>query len=168
MHARLQIRKGIVNVQGRNRPVVQIQAEIASDMREVLSAHFISENLFKRSSYASGLPAGVPVPSPSLSPHLNAMLKSDQCPEITVKTILAGQNYQANGIWDLMAFEYIAKRAFDALLDIMACVNELQTETSYGGQSSDMLAFAADMGADVTPIPAPVAPGAPPRLAAVA
>lgn len=168
MDARLQIRKGIVNVQGRNRPVVQIQAEIDPDMREALSTHFISENLFKRSSYASGFPAGVPTPSASLSPHLNAMLKSDQCPEITVKTILAGQNYQANGIWDLMAFEYIAKRAFDALLDIMVVVNELQTQTTYCGASSDMLGVSTQMSADTVPVSTTIAPTAPPRLAAVA
>lgn len=149
MTARLLIRKGMVSIQGRSRPCIQIQAAIDPDMQAVLLEHFSNENLFKRSSYSSGLPAGVPLPAPALSPHLFNLLKNDACPEITVKTILAGQLHQANGIWEMMAFEYIAKRAFEGLLDMMACVNELQTETSYAGGGSDVAAFAADTAAEL-------------------
>lgn len=156
MTAKLMIRKGMVNIQGRNRPCVQVQADVGEDMQAVLLEHFTNENLFKRSSYSNGLPPGVPTPSPGLSPHLFALLKNDACPEITVKTILAGQLHQANGIWEMMAFEYIAKRAFDALCDMMASVNELQTETVYMGAGADLAAFAADTAAEVAgAIPAP-------------
>ena len=154
-----------MNIQGRNRPVVQIQAEVDPAIREPLSEHFINENLFKRSSYASGFPQGVPLPSPSVAPHLGNMLKSDACPEITVKTILAGQNYQANGIWDMMAFEYVAKRAFDNLLDVIATVAELKTETIYRGPNSDMISVAADVTAALVPAPLSIAPSAPKGLA---
>jgi hypothetical protein len=92
------------------------------------------------------------------------MLKSDGCPEVTIKTILAGQTYQANGIWDMLAFEYIAKRAFDALLDVMAGVNELRTETRYYGPNSEALAL-ADAAAELAAAPAAVAPSPPERLA---
>jgi hypothetical protein len=165
MQPKLLIRKGMMNIQGRNRPVIQIEAAVDPAMVALLSEHFINENLFKRSSYASGFPQGVPLPPPSVVPHLGNMLKSDACPEITVKTILAGQNYQANGIWDLMAFEYIAKRAFDNLLDVMACAAELKTETTYMGPNSDAVAFAADIVREALAAPAPVAKGAPERLA---
>jgi hypothetical protein len=165
MQPKLLIRKGMMNIQGRNRPVIQIEAVIAQAMLSVLSEHFINENLFKRSSYASGFPQGVPLPPPSVVPHLGNMLKNDACPEITVKTILAGQTYQANGIWDLMAFEYIAKRAFDNLLDVMACAAELKTETTYLGPNSDVAAFVAEVAADAAPAPAPISPSSPQRLA---
>lgn len=165
MQPRLMIRKGMMNIQGRNRPVVQVQAILDPSVQGVLVEHFINENLFKRSSYASGFPQGVPMPPPSVVPHLGNMLKSDACPEITVKTILAGQTYQALGIWDLMAFEYIAKRAFDNLIDVLACTIELKTETIYFGPNSDGAAFIADMAADAVAAPAAIAPSAPQRLA---
>jgi hypothetical protein len=142
--ARLMIRKGIMNIQGRNRPCIQVQAVVDADMQAVLSEHFVNENLFRRSSYAQGLPEGVPTPSASLAPYLAAFVKNDACPEITVKTILAGQMQQCSSIWDVMVFEYIAKRAFEALLDMMVCVSELQLETVYFGPSPDADAFAAD------------------------
>lgn len=156
--AKLMIRKGMVTLQGRNRPHVQVQAIVDPGVHAVLLEHFSSENLFKRSSYANGLPAGVPLPPPSLSPHLIAFIKNDACPEITVKTILAGQLQQCMGIWDAMVFEYIAKRAFDALVDMMVSVNELQTETHYTTPASDQAAFAADMAAEYA-ANAGVAPG---------
>jgi hypothetical protein len=59
------------------------------------------------------------------------MLRSDACPEITIKTILAGQLLQAQSVWEMKAFEYIAQRAFDALVDFSASVVELGTETVY-------------------------------------
>lgn len=142
--ARLLIRKALMPIQGRNRPCVQVQAMVDPAIQALLLEHFSNENLFKRSSYAMGLPAGAPIPSPGLAPHLGNLLKSDACPEITVKTILTGQLHQAQTVWEMMAFEYIAKRAFDGLTDIMACVNELQTETTYTGPNSDLAAFAAD------------------------
>jgi hypothetical protein len=113
-------------------------------MDAVLTEHFQNENLFKRSSYAAGFPAGVPTPNASLAPHLSMLLRSDACPEITVKTILAGQLLQAATIWEMMAFEYIAKRAFDSLCDMMATIGELQTETVYMGPAGDVTAFEAD------------------------
>ncbi len=141
---KLMIRKGMVNVQGRNRPCIQVQAAVGDDMKAVLMEHFSNENLFKRSSYSMGLPAGVPLPPPAIAPHLFALIKNDACPEINVKTILAGQLYQGQSLWEVMAFEYIGKRAYDALIEMMACINELQTEVSYCGVNPDIAAFAAD------------------------
>lgn len=147
--AKLMIRKGMVNIQGRNRPCIQVQAMVGPAMTAALTEHFSSENLFKRSSYSMGLPAGVPLPPPSIAPHLFNLIKNDACPEITVKTILAGQLYQGQTIWEMMAFEYVAKRAYDALIDMMACVSQLQTETSYSGTGPDLATFAADAAAEL-------------------
>jgi hypothetical protein len=141
---KLLIRKGIVNIQGKNRPCIQVQAVVDADMNAVLMEHFQNENLFKRSSYAQGLPEGVPMPAPSLASYLAAFVKNDACPEITVKTILAGQMQQCTTIWDVMVFEYIAKRAFDSLVDMMSAVSELQTETVYTAPAADLAAFEAD------------------------
>lgn len=149
---KLLIRKGIVNIQGKNRPCIQVQAVLDPEINAVLMEHFQNENLFKRSSYSAGLPDGVPLPPPSIAPYLSAFVKNDACPEITVKTILAGQLQQCMTIWDVMVFEYIAKRAFDALLDMLVAVNELQTETIYLGAAADHANFAADTAAEVAAV----------------
>jgi hypothetical protein len=128
---KLLIRKGMVVIQGRNRPCIQVLAVLDPLLKAKLEENFLNENLFKRSAYAMGFPAGTPQPSPSLAPHLGAMLRSDACPEITIKTILAGQLLQAQSVWEMKAFEYIAQRAFDALVDFCTSVVELGTETVY-------------------------------------
>ena len=159
------IRKVILNIQGRTRPCIQVQADVPPAMAAKLSEHFLQENLFKRSSYAQGWPPGVPTPAPSLAPHLANFIKNDGCPEITVKTILAGQMFQATGLWELMAFEYVAQRSFDALCNVMKTVAEFGTETVYAPLGSDIVAFAADLAADVTAIPEAIAIAAPEGLA---
>lgn len=158
---RLLIRKAMMNIQGRTRPCVQVQASIDPRIQAVLQQHFLTENLFKRSMYQSGFPAGVPTPSPSLAPHLGNFIRNDACPELTVKTILAGQLYQASSIWEVMAFEYVAMRAFDALVEMMVSVSALGSETEYRSPLSEVAAFAADMAIDMAVAPAAVAPGAP-------
>ncbi len=162
------IRKVMLNIQGRIRPCIQVQADVPPAMAAKLSEHFLQENLFKRSSYAQGWPPGVPTPAPSLAPHLANFIKNDACPEITVKTILAGQMYQAQGAWEVMAFEYVAQRSFDALCNMMVTVAEFGTETTYAPLGSDLAAFAADLAADVAAVPEAVAVGAPDGLATAA
>ena len=66
-----------------------------------------------------------------------------------MKSILAGQLYQGQTIWEMMAFEYVSKRAYDALTDMMSCVHELQTETCYCGNGPDVATFAADSAAEL-------------------
>ena len=67
----------------------------------------------------------------------------------------------------MMVFEYISKRAFDALMEMAACAAELQTETFYSATGADNLAFAADIAAEMLAAPAPAAitPGRPEGLA---
>jgi len=155
---RLLVRKAMMNIQGKTRPCIQVQASIDPAMAALLSEHFLAEVLFKRSSYASGWPAGAPLPSPSLAPHLGIFVKNDACPEITVKTILAGQMHQAATMWELLAFEYVAKRAFDSLVDLMASASELGTETRYLAPGTDLTLFAADAASETAAAPAAVAP----------
>ena len=162
---RLLIRKAMINIQGRIRPCIQVQADIAPAMVAKLTEHFLSENLFKRSSYSQGFPAGVPTPAPSLAPHLNNFIKNDACPEITVKTLLTGQMHQCQGIWEVMAFEYVAQRAFDGLCSMMMSVAEVGVETVYAPIGSDLAAFAADLAADMPAVPAAIAIAAPDGMA---
>ena len=162
---RLLIRKVMLNIQGRIKPCIQVQADIAPAMAAKLSEHFLQENLFKRSSYSQGWPAGVPTPNPALAPHLANFIKNDACPEITVKTILAGQMHQCQGVWELMAFEYVAQRAFDGLCAMMLATAEIGVETIYTPLGSDLAAFAADLAADVTAVPAAIAISPPEGLA---
>ncbi len=70
------------------------------------------------------------------------MLKNDACPEITVKTILAGQLFQAQSVWEMKAFEYIACRAFDSFVDFTQTVVELGTETTYAPDAAQRLGAA--------------------------
>jgi hypothetical protein len=156
---KLLIRKGMVNVQGRVRPVIQVLAKVSPDMEKMLNEHFKEVNLFKRTAYANGFPSSVPEVSPYLQPHLAALMRSDACPEVAVKTMLGGQVFQAQSIWEMMAFEYIAKRAFDALTDIMFAISELGRETVYQPATSDVLAFVADTLADSPAAPVAVEPG---------
>ena len=162
---RLLIRKVMMNVQGRIRPCIQIQADVPPVLAAKVSEHFINENLFKRTSYSQGFPAGVPTPAPALVPHLANFLRNDACPEVTVKTILAGQMHQCSGIWEMMAFEYVAQRAFDNLCTVMATVVEIGTEVVYAPIGSDIAAFAADAAADMPAAPVAIAIPAPEGLA---
>jgi hypothetical protein len=162
---RLLIRKVMLNTSGRARPCIQVQADVPAMMVTKLSEHFLTENLFKRSSYSQGFPAGVPTPAPALAPHLSNFLKNDACPEITVKTLLAGQMHQCQGVWEMMAFEYVAQRAFDNLCSMMMSVAELGIETVYTPELSDLSAFAVDTAAEMAAVPAAIAVGEPEGLA---
>jgi hypothetical protein len=166
---RLLIRKAMVDIQGRMRPCIQVQAEVSPAMLAKLNAHFTNENLFRRASYAQGFPEGAPTPSPSMAPHLTAFIKNDACPEITVKTLLAGQMQQCTSIWEVIVFEYIAQRAFDSFCDVMKTVAEIGTETSYQPASLDLSMFAADtaaeMALDLASVPAAITVAAPDGLA---
>ena len=156
---KLLIRKGMVNVSGRMRPCIQVLAKVSPDMEKMLMEHFKEVNLFKRSAYSNGFPPNVPEISPSLQPHLATLMKSDACPEIAVKTLMAGQLFQAQTIWEMKAFEYIAQRAFDALIDLMMSMAELGREIVYQPATSDLLAFKVDAVADAPAVPVAIEPG---------
>lgn len=145
---KLLIRKGMVMVQGRNRPCIQILAVVEPALKAKLEESFGTENLFKRSAYSTGFPAGTPLPSPTLAPHVAALIKNDACPEITVKTMLAAQLFQANSVWEMKAFEYIACRAFDAFVDFTHTVVELGTETTYAPAEAQRLGAAIGVAQD--------------------
>lgn len=152
---KLLIRKGMVVVQGRNRPCIQVLAIVDAKLKAKLEELFASENLFKRSAYSNGFPASMPQPSGPLAPHVAMLLKSDACPEITVKTILSGQLHQANSVWEMKAFEYIAQRAFDSLVDFCVTVVELGRETTYAPPEA---AHFSDMDMPAAPIVPAIAP----------
>ena len=139
----LKIRKKVLDVQGQNRPCVQVQALMDDKLKALLLEHFGAVTLFKRSMYPSGLPEGSVKPKPELACHFNSFLKDDGCPEISVKSILSGQLYQAKDPWGVLCFEFIGKRAFDALGLLTVCATELGTETEYTGNGSETLSVDA-------------------------
>lgn len=146
---KLLIRKVMMDVGGKQKPVIQVQAILEPALAARLNELFGNEILFKRAVYAQGFPEGSPVPSPGMAPALNTFLKNDACPEVTVKSLLAGQKVQTNSLWDIVAFEYIAKRAFDNLCEFADAAAELGTETYYAGPAArDLAAFAADTASD--------------------
>jgi hypothetical protein len=149
---KLVIKKGMFLIQGKVRACCNVQALIAPDMRALLDENFLSEPLFKRAAYASAWPEGAIKIPPALAPHLSALLKNDACPEITVKTLLAGQLHQGANVWEMMAFEFIAKLAFDNFTAIVDSVSEMGKHVIYAGNGrvlTDVAQFDADTKAEL-------------------
>ena len=84
----LKIRKKVLEVQGQMRPCVQVQAIIDERAQEILEKDFSGVILFKRTLFSNGIPDRVPQPEAMLYPHLANFIKSDTCPEISVKASL--------------------------------------------------------------------------------
>lgn len=144
---RLLIRKRMQFIQGRVRACCHMQAVVASDIKAVLDEHFLNEPLFKRAFYATNWPQGaIPIPA-ALAPAMGSLLKSDACPEITVKTMLAGQLHLSTSVWDMLSFELVAKLAFDNFLAVAVAAGELNRDLVYCGQSIPLLDV-AQMDAD--------------------
>lgn len=133
----LKIRKKVLNIQGNDRPVVQVIADMDSDAKAALEQYFLEVTLFKRTMFSNGFPKDLQPPEPELMPHLMAFVRDDACPEVTVKTLLTGQLFQSKGPWELMSFEYIAKRAFDSLMVLLACIGEMGREVEYAPCGKD-------------------------------
>ncbi len=127
----LKIRKKVLEVQGQMRPCVQVQAIVDDEVRALLKENFSSVIIFKRTMFAAGMPEGATKPEPALAPLLMSFLKREDCPELSVKSILSGQLYQAKDPWEVLCFEWIGKYAFDALILMMVCATEMGTETEY-------------------------------------
>lgn len=150
--AKLVIRKGMFLIQGKVRACCSVQAIVDPKVRAVLDEHFLAEPLFKRAAYSAAWPAGALAIPASLAPSLSALLKNDACPEITVKTLLGGQLHQGANVWEMMAFEFIAKLAFDNFSAIVQSVSEMGSDVIYVGNGvidTDAEQFAADTAAEI-------------------
>lgn len=148
--AKLLIRKRLLETHGKVRPTCFVQAIVDPTIQGALETHFAAETLFRRAAYSQSWPEGtIKIPAP-LAPALSAFLKNDACPEITVKTLLAGQSFQGTNAWEMMSFELIAKVAFDNLLELAATVRQLDREIPYFGSTSaaELAQFEADADAD--------------------
>ena len=144
------IRKKMLLIQGKVRPCCHVQAKVTPALQAFLVEHFGGEALFKRAAYAQNWPKGaIEIPG-SIAPALAQFLKNDACPEITVKTITAGQMHQGSGVWEMMAFELVAKLAFDNFLALCTTIGEMGQDVVYQGQGeADLAAFEADRLADM-------------------
>lgn len=154
--AKLVIRKGMFLIQGKVRACCSVQAIVSPEVRAILDEHFLAEALFKRSSYSGSWPSGaLPIPGPLFAP-VAALLKNDACPEITVKTLLGGQLHQGANVWEMMAFEFIAKVAFDNFAAIVQMVGEMGADVIYAGNGievSNVEQFDADTAAEIRALP---------------
>lgn len=128
---KLSIVKSMQHIQGKTRPCCYIKAHIGAGVQKVLDEYFANEPLFKRSSYSASWPNGALSIPAALAPHLSAFLKNDACPEITIKTITAGQLFQASSIWEMLCFEFIAKLAFENFVALACASVELGEERDY-------------------------------------
>ena len=134
--AKLLIRKRMQFIQGKTRPCCFVQAFVEPEIQSVLEEHFMTDQLFKRAAYANSWPQGaIDVPA-SLAPALSTFLKNDACPEITVKTIMSGQLHQGANVWEMMAFELIAKLAFDNFLALCETIGDLKRDIFFEGSNS--------------------------------
>jgi hypothetical protein len=150
--AKLVMRKGMFLIQGKVRACCSVQAIVDPKVRAVLDEHFLAEPLFRRAAYSGAWPAGALAIPPALAPHVSALLKNDACPEITVKTLLAGQLHQGANVWEMMSFEFIAKLAFDNFAAMVQSVSEMGSDIVYAGNGvveSDLTQFAADTAAEI-------------------
>jgi hypothetical protein len=148
---KLTIVKKMVLVHGKMRPFIEVKGHVAPTDAAFLLEHFGSEGLFKRTAYANGFTDGGLQASPPLVRMLNHFVKNDACPEVTVKTLLSGQKYEGNGLWDIQCFEFIAKRSFDALIELAEGVRGFNVPAVYHGfgVEHDVAAFNADNAADL-------------------
>lgn len=146
--ARLVIKKRMLLIQGKVRPCCHVQALVTPDVQAALDEYFQAEALFKRAAYAQTWPKGaIEVPA-AIAPALTNFLKNDACPEITVKTITAGQMHQGANVWEMMAFEFVAKLAFDNFSSLVQAVQELNKDVSYYGaltQAEDAYALESEI-----------------------
>lgn len=143
---KLVIRKRMQFIQGKTRPCCHVQAIVDAETRARLEEHFLAEPLFKRAFYSTNWPEGAIAIPAALGPAMSQFLKSDACPEITVKTMLTGQLHQAGNAWEMMTFELIAKLAFDNFCALALTAAELDRDVIYAGHgaTSDQDAFSAD------------------------
>ncbi|NOT70515.1 MAG: hypothetical protein HOP09_04275 [Hyphomicrobium sp.] len=85
-------------------------------------------------------------------------LKNDACPEIAVKTILAGQLHQGANVWEMMAFEFISKIAFDNFAALVQMIGEMGTDVVYAGNGvaiTNIEQFDADTKAEIEALTQP-------------
>ncbi len=132
---KLVIRKGMFLIQGKVRACCSVQAIVSPEIRAVLDEHFLAEALFKRAAYSGMWPANaLPIPA-ALSSPVQALLKNDACPEISVRTMLAGQLHQGANVWEMMSFEFVAKVAFDNFAALVQAISEMGSDMVYAGHN---------------------------------
>ena len=134
--AKLIIKKRMLFIQGKVRPCCHVQAFVDADVKAVLEEHFLTDQLFKRAAYAQHWPEGAIAIPAVIAPALSTFLKNDACPEITVKTLLCGQMHQGSNVWEMMAFELIAKLAFDNFAALCHTIGDLNRDVVYEGPGS--------------------------------
>ena len=94
---------------------------------------------------ASPTDADTVKPEKVTAPALATFLKNDACPEITVKTLMAGQLHQGANVWEMMAFELIAKLAFDNFLALCDTIADLKRDVIFeGSNAKPQFDFATD------------------------
>jgi hypothetical protein len=155
----LSITKSMRLAHGKLRPFIEVKSHIPDATKAFLLENFATETLFKRTAYANGFADGGLQASPALARMLLNFVRNDACPEITVKTLTSGQSYEGANLWDILCFEFVAKRSFDSLLELADGAAGFGITQPYlgFGLEADRLRFAADTALEMTARPAAVA-----------
>ena len=164
---RLTITKSMQMIHGKLRPLINVRAHIEPRAAAFLLEHFGNETLFKRTAYANGFTDGGLQASPPLARMLANFIRNDACPEITVKTLMAGQKYEGTGMWDVQCFEFIAKRAFDGLTELAEGVQGFLAPAVYFGHAAhpDLASALKEAASAMAAAPAAVTVGGIERMA---
>jgi hypothetical protein len=163
----LTITKRMALIHGKMRPLIEVKATVSPDAMKMLIETFPNETLFKRTAYTTGFGGAGLQPSPALERMLNNFVKNDACPEVTVKTLIQGQKFEGTGVWDIQCFDFVAKRSFDALLELVEGVAGFGTTATYQGANAtaDLADFNLDTISEMATAPATIPEGGIERMA---
>jgi len=119
------------------KPSVNAIARLPLNMSGLMLDQFGHETLFKKAIMIGGRPAraGDDTNNAFETRVLDAFFKRDESLEITVSSLMIGQTYVGDSIWDALGFEVVVKRAFNSMLTLLEAVQQFDTEIVYLGQS---------------------------------
>ena len=139
MPAKLIIKKRLIQATKHQlKPSVNAIARLPLDIREIMLDSFGHETLFKKAIMLGARPgrAGDNNNSVFESKILDAFFKREESLEITVSSLMIGQTYVGDSIWDALGFELVAKRAFDTMLVLLQTIHEFDEERIYLGAAN--------------------------------
>lgn len=114
---------------------VHVQAVVDDVDRSRLLTCIGFETLIKKPIMVGALPFELnrqPNGLPN-NPKLANFLTNDDSLEITVRGLLTGQRHVTESLWEILAFEFIARHGFDMLLELMGVLDRFGEDIRYLG-----------------------------------
>jgi len=157
VQAKLIIKKRLIQANAHQiKPSVNAIARLPLNMRGLMLDSFGHESLFKKAIMIGTRPgrAGDDLNNAFEVRVLDAFFKREESLEITVSSIMIGQTYVGDSIWDALGFELVAKRAFNTMLTLLETLQQFDEEVVYLGQSENPAAQPKQRDATMLPAPA--------------